>query len=400
MKVGILTFWWSEDNYGQLLQCYALQKYLRDAGHDAYLIRYISINDYIKLSTWEKIRKASNPIKLWSFLANMKRRIVNGKEKRANPRNFTDFRNKHINQSERIYYTYKELFENPPFADVYIVGSDQVWNTGERTINRVMNLVNAYLLNFGNSSVKRISYAASFGKEKWQLESEYIKTFASLLKNFDYVSVREKSGLEICKQCGIENAECVPDPTMLLDIGIYQTLYTNEKIMQKPDKPYCFLYLLGNEFNFSVNAIYNWAKSKNIEVIYIAGNLQQDKYKKTHATIPEWIYLLEHSDTVITNSYHCTIFSLLFRKKFGIIPLAGRHIGMNSRFDTIFQLFSINSRFIDTDFSIFDVDDIDWRPISKTFQEIRTACRLNGIISGTPSALPYSGTIMSENNAE
>jgi hypothetical protein len=68
MKIGIMTFWWSDDNYGQLLQCYALQKYLRDAGHDAYLIRYYPKNDYLNAPLWAKALKAFNPVKLIHFV--------------------------------------------------------------------------------------------------------------------------------------------------------------------------------------------------------------------------------------------------------------------------------------------------------------------------------------------
>jgi len=374
MKIGIMTLWWSEDNYGQLLQCYALQKYLRDMGHDAYLIRYDRRRDF-KLSIGRKILKASNPVKLYKFL---KRKVIDRKERRDNPRNFEEFRNKHIKQSEKKYHSYRELVKNPPVADMYVVGSDQVWNTCGVPINMAINVINAYLLNFGDASTRRISYAASFGKRKEELDSKFISGFEPLLKKMDYVSVRENSGLEICKLCGIDNAKLVPDPTMLLAPDMYRVLYMDKEAIKKPARPYCFLYLLGNEFNFSVHAVYSWAQSRGAEVIYVAGNMQQDRYKKTYATIYEWIYLLEHADYVITNSYHCALFSLLFEKKFGIIPLYGKSEGMNSRFDTMFQLFGIENRFADIDLSVLD-NNIDWQSVCSTFQNLRNACKLDGI---------------------
>uniref|UniRef100_UPI0026114D82 polysaccharide pyruvyl transferase family protein n=1 Tax=uncultured Treponema sp. TaxID=162155 RepID=UPI0026114D82 len=128
LKVGILTFWWSNDNYGQLLQCYALQKYLRDAGHDAFLIRYNSQNDFTRSPVFIRLLKALNPILLFKYLnyrVNSRKSIV---EAKLHDRHFEDFRNKYIVQSEKIYSSYSELKENPPEADVYIAGSDQVWN--------------------------------------------------------------------------------------------------------------------------------------------------------------------------------------------------------------------------------------------------------------------------------
>ena len=373
MKIGVMTFWRSQDNYGQILQCYALQKYLRDMGHDAYLIRYDPRRDYIKTTFTKKIVKAFNPVILYRYLLNIKRIIINKNEKKKHPRNFNDFRNEHIIQSERMYNSYNELIENPPEADIFIVGSDQVWNTFYSPIKRV---IRAYLLDFGNSSVKRIAYAASFGKE--HLENASIEIFTQLLRKFDYISVREKLGLEICKQCGINNAEWVPDPIMLLNVEEYRILY-KDKLLKKLDKPYCFFYYLGNKCDFSIQSVYDWAKSKNIEVVYITGNSQQDNYKKIYATIFEWIYLIEYAEYVITSSYHCSVFSLLFKKKFAVIPLSGRDYGMNSRFASLFELFKIENRFINSDFSMLN-KEIDWQSVSAILQNIRNNCTLPNII--------------------
>jgi len=376
MKIGIMTRWWSEDNYGQLLQCYALQKYLRDAGHDAYLIRYDPRNDYIKTPLWRKIIKAFNPVKLYKFFFNRKRKIDNMREKQNNPRCFEDFRNKRIKQSEKKYYYYEELLENPPEADIYIVGSDQVWNTFGVSINRMTNVFKAYLLDFGNPTIKRIAYAASFGKET--LDDISIQILSPLLKKINYISVREKTGIDICKKCGLDNVEWVPDPTMLLDDDAYRSIYKNETI-RKADKSYCFLYYLGSECDFSIQLVYDWAKERNIEVIYVTGNSRRDTFKKMYMTIPEWIYLLEHSDYVISNSYHCSVFALLFRKKFCVIPHGGKNKSMNSRFDSLFELFQIEERFIDLDFSVLD-RDIDWQSVSACFQRIRSTCKLLDVI--------------------
>jgi hypothetical protein len=342
------------------------------------LIRYDPKNDYIYIKTpfWKKILKAFNTVKLYKYLVSKKRKKDIMREKQNNPRGFGDFRNQHIKQSEKIYCSYKELVENPPEADVYIVGSDQVWNTFGIPINRMINVIKAYLLDFGNPSIKRIAYAASFGKEK--LDDISIQVFAPLLKKFDYISVREKSGIDICKKCGIDNAEWVSDPTMLLNADVYRSIYRNEAI-RKYEKKYCFLYILNNKCDFSIQSIYNWAKRKDLEVIYVTGNSQYDKYNKMYMTIPEWIYLLEYSEYIITNSYHCTIFSLLFKKKFGVIPLNGINEGMNSRFDSLFELFQVEGRCVDSNFSVLD-KDIDWQSVSTGFQRIKNTCKLFDVI--------------------
>ncbi len=80
MKIGIMTFWWSEDNYGQLLQCYALQKYLRDQGHDPFLIRYDPRGDYAPTPLYRKLLKALNPVKLARYLSLKRRKYLSDLE--------------------------------------------------------------------------------------------------------------------------------------------------------------------------------------------------------------------------------------------------------------------------------------------------------------------------------
>jgi len=370
MKIGIMTFWWSNDNYGQLLQCYALQKYLRCAGHDAYLIRYDSRKDQNRYLL-SRILMVFNPVKLIAYIKVKIKKYLSKREQLKYNREFENFRNEHICCSERIYYSYEELKKNPPDADMYITGSDQVWSLQNNSSIR------AYFLDFGDSNIKRISYAASFGKDK--LDNRYIKKITPLLQNFDYISVREKSGLAICKQCGVDNAEWVPDPTILLDIEKYRNLYKDKTII-KPDKSYCFLYILGFESKFSIQNIYDWVKQKKLEVIYITGSSQHDKYEKYYATIPEWIYLLEHAEYVITNSFHCSVFSILFQKQFAVIPLAKNLINKNTRLDSLFELFEIKNRFINADISVIDIE-INWERVSAIIKNLKNLCKLNNVIS-------------------
>ena len=375
MKIGIMTYWWSKDNYGQQLQCYALQKYLQNLGHDAYLIRYNASFDYSSEKAeksnlvWRKIVNAFNPVKIYKYLLKKRRKAQKNQENMKNDiRKFEEFRSMYLRQSEEIYYHYTELEKGAPEADIYIAGSDQVWNPDY--IKSIETQARAFFLDFGNPLAKRVSYAASFGKEI--LEKEFLKKIAPFLQKFDYVSVREKSGIDICKQCGVSNAEWAPDPTMLLDMNSYRTLYKNEP-MQKMEMPYVFLYLLSGSSNFSLDTIYDWAKRNKLKVVYISGNsmLDNNKIRKFYATIPEWIYLLEHAEYVITNSYHCAVFSLLFKKKFGIIPRSGSHRGMNTRFDSLFEYFQMEKRYIVNFNSDISNSSMDWNLISSIFQKIR-----------------------------
>lgn len=352
MKIGIMTFWWSDDNYGQLLQCYALQKYLRGLGHEPYLIRYKWYSDVIKNPLPVRILKALNPVFMYKYVKNKKNKALIKKETNKNSRCFDDFRKRYITQSEAQFSSLRQLQENPPSADVYVVGSDQVWNFWNNPVRRFRNIIHAYFLDFGVAETKRASYAASWGVKN--ISSEYIKEISPLLSKFDYISVRELSGIALCNQCGAKSAKWVPDPTQLLSVKDYRDLY-NENKLRKPQNKYLLLYILNNKCDFDIQAIYNFAATKNLEVIYVTGNGTIDNYLKFSATIPEWLYLIDNAEYVITNSFHCCVFSILFNKQFAALLLTGKYAGMNSRLDSLFNRYEIEPRFIQVnDFSILD----------------------------------------------
>ena len=352
MRIGILTFWWSNDNYGQLLQCYALQKFLRDAGHDAFLIRYDPKNDYSKTPLLIRCLKALNPILLCRYARHKIDARKSREEARLHDRHFDDFRSKYIIQSEIFYNSYEQLKKSPPDADCYVVGSDQVWNFSfYRNAAQCKNIIHAYFLDFGKPETKRVSYAASWSCVN--LRHDIAKEIRPILARFDYVSLRERSGIEFCKTCGREKADVVPDPTFLLRAEDYRGLY-RENSMPKREIPYLLLYMLDNECDFDVRYAYDFAKSKNLEVVYVTGNSLVDKYEKTFATIPEWLYLVDNAEYVITNSFHCCVFSLIFEKRFGVVPLQRKFSQMNERMDGLFEVFGIENRWLKDDFSILE----------------------------------------------
>lgn len=354
LKIGILTFWWSNDNYGQLLQCYALQKYLREAGLDAFLIRYDCRTDYIKTSFFLRCIKALNPVLLCKFLKYKIQNKINSKkleeESRLNDRRFEDFRSKYIVQSEKLYTSYSQLKENSPEADVYIVGSDQVWNFGSyKNVKNCRNLIHAYFLDFGDEKTKRVSYSASWSCS--DLRSDIIEEIQPLLAKFNYVSVREKSGIDLCRKCGYDNAEFRCDPTLLLTAQDYRKLYKENVSVSKRKNPYLFLYMLNNTCDFNIQKVYDFAVRKNLEIVYVTGNGKIDKYEKTFATIPEWLSLIDNAEYVVTNSFHCCVFSLIFSKQFGVLPLTKALSGMNSRIETLSEIFGIKPRWLTSELS-------------------------------------------------
>ena len=364
MKIGIMTFWWSEDNYGQLLQCYALQKYLRNLGHDAFLIRYLPEKE--TNYSLKRFLSIFNPTKVIRYILKRKQYKLAREEQTDHPRHFEEFRSKYIVQSDRIYYSYNELKNNPPEADIFIVGSDQVWNFPNITMK---GRINAYCLQFTSQKAKRIAYAASFGVDS--LNENISNQIQSLIRTFSSVGVREISGKEICNKMGI-NANVVCDPTLLLEKSQWTQIKTKVDGIRKK---YIFLYLLKNTCSFSVKKLKNWANLNNLDLVYVSGNnayydtdFDDKDINKSYLTINQWLFYLSEAEYVITNSFHCCVFSLIFNKKVAVVPLTSSLKRTNDRINSLFMnLDAHKTEIVNNDFSV--LEKCNQQTINTTFIE-------------------------------
>ena len=187
MILALLTIW-HEKNYGAELQVYATVKILKELGHTVKLID-------LRLSD---IKEQNFKGKIADFIS------------KYSPENqkFNRFWER-IECDKIRYQSVKELQNNPPMADAYIVGSDQVWNP-----DITKKYANLFFLDFGADIIRRISYASSFGVESWQ-HNDCTDKVASLLQRFSYLSCRESSGVKILREVFHRQAEHVLDPTLL-----------------------------------------------------------------------------------------------------------------------------------------------------------------------------------------
>ena len=345
MKIGIVTYWKSSCNYGEQLQNYALQEYLREHGHEPFLIRYDYDNDTIYGSRPLHVRllRACNPKRLirhFKVRKNNKERI---KDSLEHPRGFEDFRDQYLSMS-RVYSSIDDLRNDPPEADMYITGSDQVWNTYEGGLIEMRNRLSAFFLDFGPEDVKRISYAASWGRnEVPEDEKEFIRP---LLARFDKVSVREGSGMDLCRQMGREDAVLALDPVLLHGADTYRKLYRGN--VQDNKAKYLLFYYLNNDGSFDMQAVFDWASKMNLKVVYVTDDWHDD-LTRSFPGVAEWISLIDNAEYVVTNSYHCSILSVIFGKRFGFIKRSGIYSGMNTRMDTLFEICGIDPRYVSGD---------------------------------------------------
>lgn len=353
MKVGILTFYDSNDNYGQVLQCYALVNYLKSKGLEPYLIRYDNSKDG-KSNFFEKILKLLSP----KVLIRKAKGIFRKKGCSSFvDRGFAEFRNKNIPVYSEVYHSLADLKKNPPQFDIIIVGSDQVWNMFTPEGKAKNRTLKAYMLDFVPSNVKKVAIAASFGRKTID-KREYTKV-GKLLNKFDLITVREKSGVEICKNCNAANAKWVIDPTLYFDKHFYINKFgiTNQR-----RKPYLFLYYVENGGFFPIKKVFDFANTKGLEVKYVTANSAKDNYTKVYPTIEKWVDYIANADYVVTNSFHCCIFSIIFEKKFGVIEIEGANHEMNSRIESLFKITNLKPRIIKKDdFSILDTKTEEYK---------------------------------------
>lgn len=323
MRVGVITFSNSKDNYGQMLQIYAMQQFIKKQGHECYLIRYQDTLKEGAAFKWCKIF-----IYLLKFPKYLSWYIGQKKEQKAQSayvqrsgnelRRFDNFLHDNVEVTEQIFNE-KSIVKNPPQADAYICGSDQIW-CGDW----------AYYLNFAPERSIKIAYAPSMGGIT-TFVPKYEAEMRRLIKRLDFIGMREQSGVDVCHHLGRKDAVKVVDPTLLLN----KEDFNHIRIPIKKNKPYIYLYLLGNPIKQETKEFYDYAESKGLDIIYVASQGKNDSYNKFPAQIGEWIDLLADAEIVITNSFHCTVFSLLYQKKFITIPLCNGYERMNTR---IFEL--------------------------------------------------------------
>ncbi|MDR1903177.1 MAG: polysaccharide pyruvyl transferase family protein [Treponema sp.] len=369
MKIGIMTLWQSNGSYGQLLQHYALQKYLRDRGHEPYLIRYDYLHDGLPSGRFsERVKRNFNFDSIVRFIKRKRMQSQLYHEEAKDKKAFNRFRAKYIKISSAVYRSYNELVQNPPDADVYITGSDTVWCFVPeiRAFKSVSPRCRAYFLDFGKSGIIRIAYAASFSTPV--VDKQSINEITPYLKKFNYISVRENSSLNILNECGISGSDWVPDPALLLNADMYRKIYKQERTI-KPKDRFCLLYKINESADFNLDVVYAWAQEYALEVIYVAGG-QTDRYKKYNATIYDWLYLIDNAQYIITNSFHGAVFSVVFNKPFAVFPLTGGFSQANIRLKSFFELLETDRYIANNNLDILNIE-IGWDGINKKINSMQ-----------------------------
>ena len=356
MKIGILTIPFN-NNYGGYLQAYALMTVLKNVGHSPTVIM-----------RRQNRRRFALRAKLSFFIKNVFKTV---KERRRYPynlnqetlfkfrgKNMLTFVNRNIQPQTRYLYTTEALHSqcNGSF-DAYIVGSDQVW----RPVY-VKDIVSNFFLDFVSEPyVKRISYGASFGSSTPEYTEVEKKVCGSLLEQFDAVSVRESGALSVFENLGwrVNHPQVVPDPTMLLSKTHYKELIPSVNTKAKGS---IFCYVLDkNDANTEIISTIQQRLQKHI---YEIADIQ-----KGYAVLPSietWLSAIRDCDFVITDSYHGTVFSIIFNKPF--LVCVNKNRGAD-RFTSLLETFGLENH---TSLVYPDIDDhFDWAAVNSVLEEKR-----------------------------
>lgn len=329
MKIGILTQPLCS-NYGGVLQNFALQTVLRQLGHDPVTLDIPTpeINgSWIHLGLTFGKRCLLKLLGDKSFL--YVDPIIDHQKDIELAFKIKRFIDQHI---QRIVF-------NPPFTssickyiqlNAYIVGSDQVWRP---RYNR--NLLN-YFLDFAQDfHGKKVAYAASFGVDDWEMDPDTTNRVRTLAQKFDKVSVREASGVDLCRKYLNTNAIHVLDPTFLLTPEQYLALLRPSE--QQTLAPYIGVYVL--DMNSKKRKILTEiSKRLKLPIVYIG-----QKNKKGFPSIEEWLSDIYHAQFMVTDSFHGTVFSIIFNKQFVSIANSARG---SARFSSLLNMFNLNNRLI------------------------------------------------------
>lgn len=361
-------------NYGGLLQAYALQQILKGMGHDVVTDRLGVVR---KLPLWNRALRFLYHAVQFCILKNYRyypyRYLFvsfdkESKAKRSISINTDRFVNTHIDTIDLLTRSNESVIDAVRQFDAIVVGSDQVWRA-------TMSDIPTYFLSFTKAiNVKRIAYAASFGTDDLNEYSKMdMKIASESIKLFDAVSVREKSGVHLCRDYFKMDAVHVLDPTMLLSKDDYL------KLIEEEDKPcsenILLTYVLDrtqekNDIIQMVGEALHLTSCENGAVKYFSNVVESNVSECIYPSVSRWVAGFRDAQFVVTDSFHGTVFSIIFNKPFVAILNSKRG---SSRFISLLSVLGLENRLISTTNDLLEehLKPIDYTEVNKILNDWR-----------------------------
>lgn len=338
MRIGIVTQP-LEMNYGGILQNWALQQALKRLGYEP-----ITIDAFQRFSTPHYIynRMRARCKRLMGKKVNMPLRFHGAIRSERTGR----FIEANIAKT-RVMWDYKPSVVKQYRLDGIVVGSDQVW----RAKYNGDHIEDMYLKFVEGKAIRRVAYAASFGVDKWEYTPEQTEACSRLAQQMDHISVREKSGIDLCRDyLGVE-AQCVLDPTLLLEAQDYQEIIDSDFDYTEPYLAvYCLDITRAKKDFFS-----QLAEVRGLKVRYYSAGW------KAELTVEQWLAMLNNASMVVTDSFHGTVFSILFGREFYTMCNFKRG---NTRISGLLEQLGLEGRLISDTEPVEPADcEIDWQDV-------------------------------------
>lgn len=377
--IGIVTPY-NIRNYGSKLQAFAVQSILSEYSDDVEMINYSPLPSQGIIA---KTRKLVSPLSWYSFYLRWKDRKNEDNSSNKIDEGLLELRKKSIDSFD-IKYKLSEKIEGidnlRTFAkryDVIIVGSDQVWNP--------INVPAKYTtLEFAPLNVKRAALAASFGVS--EINPVFLKPYyRKFLRKYRYISVREDQGVGICKQLLPDiNVVQIPDPTVIVDPSIWNDLSINYPSEYGKEK-YCFCYFLGDNREHRKLAR-EFAKKNNMKIVSPVHFKKMNDADVNFADIeiydvsPEkFIAMIRYADVVMTDSFHGSVFSIIFEKSFYTFEryASGDKASANSRIYNLLSSLGLDDRLVRNNIVIDCNLAIDYTAVKSRLDEIRNEAKIS-----------------------
>lgn len=350
-NIGILT-WHYYNNPGSGLQAFALQDTLKELGYNAKLVNY---HDYVHGDVSSLRYKAKMLIiSLLVRISPWARQRYSGHDD--------------IRYYQKKYLTETKLFQKPErlssiangFATI-VYGSDQIWAPN------VYNPI--YMGAYVPDHVRKISYAASIGLN--DIPDDMVETYKHNLSSFHAVAVREQEGKVLLKRrCGID-ATVVLDPTLMVNVDVYSKM---QRSVDGIKGKYIFCYFLNKEHQYRAK-VEQYAKEHNLQIVGVSDKADDANWmnRLTNIGADQFLWLINHAETIFTDSYHGSIFSLLFHKNlWTFVRFAEDNpICQNSRIRQLQNNFNLSHRIINSNSEIDDTKVIDYDYFEKRLAELR-----------------------------
>lgn len=334
-------------NYGSCFQAYALQSAIENmtihGEHPSYFL--------IPIRTFRDYPSGTNFIK----------KILAEPFFCAHRAKFIPFEKKFMK-----YVSCKQMRDLPflnKAADAFVCGSDVIWEP-DYILNRKLG---AFLLDFATKY--KFSYAASFGKA--EINKEAVDFVSEKLDSFDTISVREKTSLQIAKKCTTKKVEIVVDPVLLIEPEQWENILSNVSNKVK----YIFVYTthLNETFKSFIKKLRIMTGLKIIISVWNRSPKQMVKQGKLFIQSPEeWLSLLKHAEFVVTNSFHATVFSTIFHKKFFTVVNGDKAKGINMRMNDFLNTVGLEDRIYSSVPEVIDVSEIDYSRTDAVIARMRS----------------------------